>query len=88
LKLLIVRSAAGFCAQHGLRKELLTTFEQDLTAVTLKPGSSGVFEVTLEQTLIFSRKDAVHFPEARELKQLVRDAIDPTRDLGHSDKPV
>jgi selenoprotein W-related protein len=26
------------------------------------------------------------FPEAKELKQLVRDRIDPERDLGHSDR--
>jgi selenoprotein W-related protein len=71
-----------------LAQELLTTFEQDLSGVALKPGSSGVFEVTLDQALIFSRKDAGHFPEARELKQLVRDVIAPMRDLGHSDKPV
>lgn len=71
-----------------LAQELLTTFEQDLSSVNLRPGSSGVFEVALDQQLLFSRKDAGRFPEARELKQLVRDIIAPTRDLGHSDKPV
>jgi selenoprotein W-related protein len=71
-----------------LAQELLTTFEQDLAGVNLKPGSSGVFEVTLDQQLLFSRKDKGRFPEARELKQLVRDVIAPARDLGHSDKPV
>lgn len=71
-----------------LAQELLTTFEQDLSAVSLKPGSSGVFEVTLDQQLLFSRKDADRFPDARELKQLVRDVIAPARELGHSDKPV
>jgi selenoprotein W-related protein len=71
-----------------LAQELLTTFEQDLASVALKPGTSGIFEVTLNQQLIFSRKDAGRFPEAKELKQLVRDRIDPERNLGHSDKPV
>ena len=71
-----------------LAQELLTTFEQDLSGVMLKPGSSGVFEVTLDQQQLFSRKHAGRFPEARELKQLVRDVIAPTRDLGHSDKPL
>jgi len=71
-----------------LAQELLTTFEQDLASVALKPGSSGIFEITLNQQLIFSRKEAGRFPEAKELKQLVRDQIDPDRDLGHSDKPV
>lgn len=71
-----------------LAQELLTTFEQDLSAVSLKPGNSGVFEVWLDQQRLFSREDAGRFPEARELKQLVRDVIAPTRDLGRSDKPV
>lgn len=70
-----------------LAQELLTTFELDLNSVALKPGTNGVFEITVNQQLIFSRKDAGRFPEAKEIKQLVRDLIDPTRDLGHSDRP-
>ena len=70
-----------------LAQELLTTFEQDLAGVTLRPGSNGIFEISLNQKLLFSRKEAGRFPEAKEVKQLVRDCIDPERDLGHSDKP-
>ncbi len=70
-----------------LAQELLTTFEQDLTSVALKPGTNGIFEITVNQQVIFSRKDAGRFPEAKEIKQLVRDLIDSTRDLGHSDRP-
>lgn len=70
-----------------MAQELLTTFEQDLTSVALKPGTGGVFEVRLNGILLFSRKDAGRFPEAKEIKQLVRDYIDPQRDLGHSDRP-
>lgn len=69
-----------------LAQELLTTFEQDLYSVALRPGTGGIFEITLNQQLIFSRKEAGRFPEAKEVKQLVRDQIDPARDLGHSDK--
>jgi len=70
-----------------LAQELLTTFEKDLAGVTLKPGSNGIFEISLNQKLLFSRKEAGRFPEAKEVKQLVRDCIDPERDLGHSDRP-
>ena len=70
-----------------LAQELLTTFEQDLTGVALKPGKNGIFEIILNQQLIFSRKEAGRFPEAKEVKQLIRDMIDPDRDLGHSDRP-
>jgi selenoprotein W-related protein len=69
-----------------LAQELLTTFEQDLHSVSLQPGTGGIFEVRLNGEVIFSRKQAERFPESKELKQLIRDVIDPQRDLGHSDK--
>lgn len=69
-----------------LAQELLTTFETELKAVTLAPGTGGVFEVRLDGATIFSRKREERFPEARELKQLIRDRIAPGRDLGHSDR--
>jgi selenoprotein W-related protein len=83
-----------YCTQYRwllraawLAQELLTTFEQDLYSVALKPGTGGIFEITLNGALIFSRKASGRFPEAKEVKQLIRDCIDPNRDLGHSDKP-
>jgi selenoprotein W-related protein len=69
-----------------MAQELLTTFEHDLERVSLVPGSGGVFEIRLNHELIFSRKEAQRFPEAKEIKQLIRDRIDPERSLGHSDK--
>jgi selenoprotein W-related protein len=68
-----------------IAQELLTTFEGDLQRVSLVPGSGGVFEVRLNGASIFSRKEAGRFPEAKELKQSIRDRIDPGRSLGHSD---
>ena len=69
-----------------IAQELLTTFESDIERVSLVPGSGGIFEVRLNDELIFSRKQAERFPEAKELKQLIRDRIDPDRPLGHSDR--
>lgn len=69
-----------------MAQELLTTFEDELKAVNLQPGTGGIFEVRLNDVVIFNRKDHGRFPESKELKQLIRDVIDPTRDLGHSDK--
>ena len=71
-----------------LAQELLTTFEADLNAVSLMPGTGGVFEVRLNGATIFSRNAEGRFPESKELKQLIRDVIAPARDLGHSDKPA
>ncbi len=69
-----------------LAQELLTTFESDITSLSLVPGTAGIFEVRLNGEVIFSRKEQSRFPESKELKQLVRDRIDPDRDLGHSDR--
>lgn len=70
-----------------MAQELLTTFTTELGEVALVPGTGGIFEVRLEEELIFSRKEEGRFPESKELKQLVRDRIAPERDLGHSDRP-
>jgi selenoprotein W-related protein len=69
-----------------MAQELLTTFDTEITHLTLIPGSGGIFEVTADEQLIWSRKDAGRFPEITELKQKVRDVIAPERHLGHSDK--
>lgn len=69
-----------------LAQELLTTFEEELGGVTLVPGTGGIFEARLGNHLLWSRKQEGRFPEAKELKQRVRDRIAPERDLGHSDR--
>lgn len=69
-----------------IAQELLTTFQDDLREVALCPGSGGTFIVELDGELLFSRKEQGRFPEAKELKQLVRDKVAPERDLGHSDR--
>lgn len=68
-----------------MAQELLITFERTLGEVALVPGEDGVFEVRLDGEEIFSRREAGRFPESKELKQLVRDRVDPERDLGHSE---
>lgn len=72
-----------------LAQELLTTFEEELGGVTLVPASGGTFEITINnrqiETLIWSRKHEGRFPEAKEVKQRVRDQLCPDKPLGHSD---
>ena len=71
---------AGWMAQ-----ELLITFPTELGEVALVPGASGIFEVSVDNVLVWSRKAAGRFPELTELKQLVRDVVVPGKSLGHSD---
>ncbi|PST84966.1 SelT/selW/selH selenoprotein [Pedobacter yulinensis] len=70
-----------------MAQELLSTFTGSIHGVTLVPSdNSGVFRVSINDTLIFDRSSARRFPEIKELKQLVRDHINPGMDLGHSDR--
>ncbi len=71
-----------------LAQELLTTFEDELGGVTLIPGTGGIFEARLGEEVLWSRSLEGRFPEAKELKQRVRDVIAPDRSLGHSDRPT
>ncbi len=70
-----------------LAQELLTTFEGELGEVALQPGGGGVFEVRLGKDILWNRKIEGRFPEAKELKQRLRDVIAPEKSLGHSDRP-
>jgi selenoprotein W-related protein len=69
-----------------MAQELLTTFEQEITDLTLKPGTGGIFEVWANDHRVWSRQVEGRFPEITELKQRVRDHIAPERNLGHADK--
>ncbi|HLL95442.1 MAG TPA: SelT/SelW/SelH family protein [Spirosoma sp.] len=70
-----------------MAQELLTTFTDDLRGVLLQPAEvSGRFSVRIDDQVIFDRKVAGRFPEIKELKQLVRDIVNPEKELGHSDR--
>lgn len=69
-----------------MAQELLTTFEADLREVALAPGSGGVFEVRVNDAVIWSRAEQGRFPDIAELKQLVRDQVCPEKNLGHSER--
>ena len=82
-----------YCAQcrwllraAWIAQELLVTFEDSLGEVALRPGAGGVFEIRVDGSPLWSRREQARFPELRELKQLVRDRIAPGRSLGHSDR--
>lgn len=61
------------------------TFGEKLGELALVPSTGGVFMVLLDGDEIFSRKKQGRFPESKELKQLIRDRVEPDMSLGHSD---
>ena len=69
-----------------MQQELLTTFQDELTEVALRPGTGGVYDIHLNGELVWSRKLEERFPDIKELKQKVRDMVSPERDLGHTDR--
>jgi selenoprotein W-related protein len=69
-----------------MAQELLQTFGQDIGEVALIPGTGGIFIVQSDGAVIWDRKADGGFPEAKILKQRLRDHAWPERRLGHSDR--
>ena len=69
-----------------MAQELLSTFGPDLAEVALAPATGGRFEITYDGQMIWERKADGGFPDSKTLKRLVRDRLDPERDLGHVDR--
>ena len=81
-----------YCTQCGwlprsawMSQELLNTFTDSIDELVLVPSTGGIFEIYVNDKLTWSRKEKDGFPEIKELKKLVRDIIDPDKDLGHTD---
>jgi selenoprotein W-related protein len=71
-----------------MAQELLSTFSNDLGEVALAPATGGTFHITYDGEEIWERKRDGGFPDAKVLKQRVRDKLDPDRDLGHTDRVI
>jgi len=87
------RVAITYCRQCNwllrsawMAQELLSTFSEELGAVTLIPSTGGAFQIEVDGDVIWERKRDGGFPDVKALKQRVRDRISPERDLGHVDR--
>jgi selenoprotein W-related protein len=69
-----------------MAQELLTTFSEEIDELKLVPSTGGIFEIYLNDKLVWSRKERKGFPEITKLKQIVRDEFNPQRSLGHIDR--
>jgi selenoprotein W-related protein len=68
-----------------MAQELLTTFTGDVKGIMLQPSdTAGRYTISINNKIIFDRKTEGRFPEIKELKQLIRDVVNPAKDLGHS----
>ncbi|MFO1351703.1 MAG: SelT/SelW/SelH family protein [Gammaproteobacteria bacterium] len=89
----LARVAITYCTQcqwllraAWMAQELLSTFTTELGEVALRPGTGGVFDVHVDDDLVWSRAARGRFPDIKELKQLVRDRVAPGKALGHTDR--
>ncbi|GAB10597.1 hypothetical protein GOARA_061_00360 [Gordonia araii NBRC 100433] len=69
-----------------MASELLSTFGSDLASVTLVPGTGGEFTIDVDGARIWDRRSDGGFPDAAQLKRLVRDAALPDWRLGHGEQ--
>lgn len=69
-----------------IAQEILTTFDEELSEVSLRPGTGGIFEIRVNNQIIWSLQDKGRFPDIKEIKKLVRDEIAPEKSLGHTDR--
>jgi len=54
-----------------LTEELVHTYGRKIKNLNLQPASGGVFEVTYNGELIFSKKSLDRFPEQGEITRLI-----------------
>jgi selenoprotein W-related protein len=59
----------------GLAEELLSEFKTNISKLELKPGTGGVFEVSLSDQIIFSKKEIGRFPNEGELLETIAEKI-------------
>lgn len=71
-----------------MAQEILSGFWEQLAKVSLVPAEEGGhFSICVGDREIWERKRDGGFPNPKELKQRVRDVLDPERDLGHAEGP-
>ena len=82
----------NFCTKCGwltraswLSQEFINTFESDISSINLVPDRNGKFEIRCSNVMIFSRKKEAKFIDLKLMKQRIRDVVNPSMTLGHSD---
>jgi len=72
-----------------MAQEILSTFTDDIKSVTLQPSEvGGSYKIFVDEKKIFDRKEYNGFPEIKEIKQLIRDLVNPGKSLGHADRKL
>lgn len=60
----------------ALTRSILSEQKDNISEVTLLPSSGGVFEVTFNGELIFSKKSLDRYPEKNEIEEIIKSKLD------------
>lgn len=85
LTIVYCRQCRWMLRSAWMAQELLQTFEAELGEVALRPGTNGIFQIWLDERVLWDRAVQRRFPDIKELKILVRDWVAPERSLGHTE---
>ncbi|MEX2446251.1 MAG: Rdx family protein [Dehalococcoidia bacterium] len=69
-------------------EELLHSFEDYVSGVTLVPGSGGQFDVRLDGEPVFLNQEEGRFPETRELRERLAARIEGAPQPRHASAPA
>lgn len=59
----------------ALARSLLNEHRNNIEELTIIPSSGGVFEITFNGDLVFSKKELERFPEKNEAEDLIKNKI-------------
>ena len=59
----------------SLSSELLEEFSGEIANWTLIPSGGGVFEITIDGELVFSKKALDRYPDAQEIRLEIKQAV-------------
>jgi len=54
-----------------LAEELLRKYKNEISSLELIPSSGGVLEITMNDNLIFSKKETGRYPEINEIINMI-----------------
>ena len=58
-----------------MAEKLLKEFQRKLGAARLVPGTRGMFEVSINGGLVFSKLEQGRFPDIKELRDALKEAV-------------
>ncbi len=58
-----------------MTEQILTEFKQQISELVLVPAAGGRFEVYLDGTQVFNKKEAGRFPQYEEIQTAIRQRL-------------